>query len=148
MSRVDADVVVLRAKSGWDRSKVKRVLVPLGGRGGQDLLRARLIGSLRHMGVDDITFLLILPENTPEETLVQSRSWLRGLADDEQAAGARALVIRSNRPAEEIIRLAAETDLLILGLQRKGRRRKVFGDTVLEIARSTSCGLILVNRKG
>lgn len=148
MSHVDADVVVLRAKIGWDRSMAKRVLVPLGGRGGQDLLRARLIGSLHHMGIDDITFLLILPENTSEETLMQSHTWLRRLAEDEQATGARTLVIRSNRPAEEIVRRAAETDLLILGLQRKGRRRKVFGDMVLEIARNTSCGLILVNRKG
>jgi APA family basic amino acid/polyamine antiporter len=148
MSRVDSNIVVLRAQNGWDVSTVKRALVPVGGRGGQDLLRARLLGSLYHMGVDEITFLLILPENTPEESVIQSRNWLRHLAEDERATDARIVVIRSDRPADEIIRHAEETDLLILGLQRKGRRRKVFGDMALQIARRTSCGLILVNRKG
>ncbi len=148
MSRVDANVVVLRAKREWNRSMVKRALVPVGGRGEHDLLRARLIGSLHHLGIDDITFLQMLPENTSDESLKQYHKRLKELADDEQAAGARTLVIRSNHPAEEIIRQAAETDLLILGLQRKARRRKVFGDMVLQIARNTSCGLILINRKG
>lgn len=148
MSRVDSNVVVLRARNDWDLSTMKRALVPVGGRGGQDLLRARLLGSLHHMGVDEITFLLILPESTSEESMAQSLKWLRHLADDEQVTDARIVVIRSDRPADEIIRRAAETDLLILGLQRKGRRRKVFGEIALRIARRTSCGLILVNRKG
>lgn len=148
MSRMDSDVVVLRASSAWDLSKSKRVLVPVGGRGQQDLLRARLLGSLHHMGIDEITFLLILPEDTSEEALKRSHKWLRRLADDEHAADARIVVIRSNRPDDEIIRQSANTDLLVLGLQRQGRRRKVFGDIVLQIARRTTCGLILVNRKG
>ncbi len=147
MSRVASDVVVLRAKTGWDISQIKHVLVPVGGRGRQDLLRARILGSLHHMGIKEITFLLILPENTPEETLPRTRKWLQHLAEDEQAAGSHIEVIRSDRPVQEIVRHAAETDLMILGLQRKGRRRKVFGEVVLQIARSTSCGLILVNRK-
>jgi hypothetical protein len=100
------------------------------------------------MGIEEITFLLVLPENTPEESLGHFHRWLRQLADDEQTAQARIVVTRSDHPAEEIIRNAAETDLLILGLQRKGRHRKVFGDMVLQIARNISCGLILINRRG
>lgn len=148
MSQVASDVVVLRAKREWDLSQVKRVLVPVGGRGQQDLLRARILGSLHHMGIEEVTFLLVLPENTPEETLPRSRRWLQDLAEDEHAAGARIVVVRSNQPVEEIVRHAADTDLMILGLQRQGRHRKVFGEVVLQIARRTSCGLILVNRKG
>jgi hypothetical protein len=148
MSRVDANVVVLRANREWNLTAVKRALVPVGGRGGQDLLRARLLGSLHLMGVEEITFLRILPESAPEESLAHAQKWLRQLADDELTPQARIVVIRSDRPAEEIIRLSTEMDLLILGLQRKGRRKKVFGDRVLQIARGTSCGLILVNRRG
>jgi basic amino acid/polyamine antiporter, APA family len=148
MSRVDANVVVLRAKREWNLMAVKRALVPVAGRGSQDLLRARLLGSLHLMGIAEITFLLVLPENTPEDALAHFKRWLRQLADDEQTPQARIVVIRNDRPADEIIRRAAEADLLILGLQRKGRHRKVFGDTVLQIARNTSCGLILVNRRG
>ena len=112
------------------------------------MLRARIVGSLPSMGIDEIIFLLAVPENTPDESMERSKKWLRQLAEDEGAPGAGILVVRSNRPADEIISHAADTDLLILGLQRKGRHIKVFGDMVLSIAKSTSCGLILINRKG
>ncbi|MDA8138968.1 MAG: amino acid permease [Desulfobacteraceae bacterium] len=148
MSQVDSDVVVLRANSVGNLSKIKRVLVPVGGRGQQDLLRARLLGSMRHLGIEEITFLLVLREDAQEEALPRAQNWLRQLAEDERAAGARIVVKRSKRPAEEIIRLAAEVDLLILGLQRQGRRRKIFGEMVLQIAHNTTCGLVLINSKG
>lgn len=148
MSRVDSDVVVLRAKNDWNPSRVKRILVPVGGGGQQDLLRARLLGSLHHMGIEEITFLQILPQDTPKASLPRYRIWLQHLAEDEHAAGARIMVVRSAQPINEILNHAAQADLMILGLQRHGRRQKVFGETVLHIARNTECGLILVNRKG
>lgn len=148
MSRIDSDVVILRAKNDWNPSQAKRILVPVGGGGQQDLLRARLLGSLHHMGIDEITFLQILPQDTPEASLPRHRTRLQHLAEDEHAAGARIVVARSNQPVDEILYHAAETDLMILGLQRHGRRQKLFGETVLHIARNTGCGLILVNRKG
>ncbi len=148
MSRIDSNVVVLRARTDGHPSAMKRALVPVAGAGGQDLLRARLLGSLHHMGIEEITFLRILPENSSEEAFAHARRWLRQLADDEQTPHAEILVTRSGRPVDEIIHRAAETDLLILGLQREARRRKIFGERVLQIARNTTCGLILVNRRG
>ena len=148
MSQVDSDVVVVRAKNEWNPSQAKRVLVPVAGRGHQDQLRARLLGSLHHMGVEEITFLQILPENASEASISRSRQWLQQLAEDERVADARIIVTRSDHPAEEVIRLSEATDLLMLGLQRQGRRSKVFGDMVLKIAHRATCSLILINRKG
>ena len=148
MSRVDSDVVVLRAADEWKMSSVKKVLVPVGGGGGQDRLRARLLGSLQYMGIDQISFLRLLPETTSDDSIQTTHKRLKRLAEDEGAENAEIIVARNNRPVDEIIRRAAENDLLILGLQRLGRRRKVFGDVVLKIARDTTCGLILINRKG
>ena len=42
---------------------------------------------------------------------------------------------------------AANSDLLMLGLQRLGRRQKVFGDMVLEIAQHTECPVLMISRR-
>jgi nucleotide-binding universal stress UspA family protein len=42
---------------------------------------------------------------------------------------------------------AAESDLLVLGLQRLGRRHKMFGPVVLEIADSTTCPLLMISQR-
>jgi APA family basic amino acid/polyamine antiporter len=148
MNRVDSDVVVLRAPNGWNLSTVKKVLVPIGGRGQQDRLRARLLGSLHHLGIEQVTFLLILPKDTPRDIVKRARKWLFRLAEDELALEAEINVVLNNNVSDEIIRQAADNDLLILGLQRMGPRQKAFGKVVLNIAENTQCGLILINRKG
>jgi len=147
MGRVDSDIVVLRAADGLDMSLIKRVLVPIGGHGGQDHLRARILGSLQYMGIDQISFLQILPETTPEKFLRRRREWLKHMAADERMHNARIIVERSNHPINKIISHAADNDLLILGLQRLDRRHKIIGKVVRQIAGNTSCGLILINRR-
>ncbi len=46
----------------------------------------------------------------------------------------------------EIVRRAERSDLLILGLQRLGRRRRLFGELTLHILRQTACPIILIGR--
>ena len=147
MGRVDSDVVVLRTADGLSLSSVNRVLVPIGGLGDQNQLRARILGSLQYMGIDRISFLQILPDNTPDETVIHRKKWLKRMAEDGRISNARIIVERSDNPTEVIIDHATDCDLLILGLQRLGRRRKMIGDVVRHIARQTNCGLILINRK-
>jgi hypothetical protein len=43
--------------------------------------------------------------------------------------------------------MAAESDLMIVGVQRLGRQRKVFGERVLEIARRTDCPLLMISSR-
>jgi len=147
MGQVDSDIVVLRAANGLDMSLVKRVLVPVGGHSGQDQLRARILGSLQYMGIDQISFLQILPETTSEHVLIRRREWLKQMTEDERINNALIIVERSSRPIDEIIRHAADNDLLVLGLQRLGRHQKMIGNVVQQIARNTTCGLILINRR-
>ena len=147
MGQVDSDVVVLRTSDGLDLSSVNRVLVPIGGLGDQNQLRARILGSLQYTGIDRITFLQILPDNTPDEAINHQKKWLKRMAEDGRISNARIIVESSDHPTEMIIAHAADCDLLILGLQRLGRRRKMIGDVVRHIARQTTCGLILINRK-
>jgi nucleotide-binding universal stress UspA family protein len=54
----------------------------------------------------------------------------------------------SNAPAELVAREASSRDLVILGVQRLHRRRKLLGRFTLEIARKTCCPLIIISRRG
>ncbi len=148
MSQIDSNMIVLRAPSGWHLSAVKRVLVPMGGRGQQDQLRARLLSRLYQQGIREVCFLQILPEASDGELVLKTRNWLNHLARDEMPGEARIEVIRSNQVDAQIIDRASQVDLMILGMQRLGKHQKLFGKTALNIARSTTCGLILINRKG
>ena len=148
MSQVDSHVIVLRAPRGWNLSSVKTVLVPFGGRGQHDQLRARLLGSLYRHGIRQIHFLQVLPQNSSRSAIRKAEMWLAEMAKDELGGPAKIEVYCSNSAIDRIIERATDVDLLVLGTQRFARKQKLFGETALRIARQTSCGLILINRKG
>ncbi len=148
MSHVDCDVVVLRAPPGWQLDQVQRILVPTGGRGGHDQLRARLLGHLCRTGERDITSLQILPQQSSADRRRRAQRALSAFAADEVPIPVTVEVFASATPAEAITRHAAHNDLTILGLQRFHRRRKVFGDMVLHVARHTPGPLLLLSRRG
>jgi len=148
MSSVDCDVVVLRAPRDWSLSGVRSVLVPVGGKGGHDLLRARLIGSLVRTAPRDVTFFRVVPLTTSMEDFSRTQRELEILARDEVPGPCRAEVLRSHTVPGEIVRLAEQADLVILGLQRHGRRKKSFGQVAPRIAAETRCGIIMISRRG
>jgi APA family basic amino acid/polyamine antiporter len=147
MGRVDSDVVVLRAPEGWKLSETRRVLVPVGGAGGHDMLRARLLGSLGRTGDREVTFMRIVSENFSEKAVEKLRRSLLILAGDETPGRCRAEVHRSSRVADLISGRARESDLVILGLQRLGRRQKVVGEVAMKIAQDSRCALIMIGRR-
>jgi amino acid transporter len=148
MSRVDCDVVVLRAPRGWQLQQARRILVPTGGRGGHDQLRARLLGHLCRTGRREITFLQVLPQFATASMRQRAHQELSAFAADEVITPANITILASATPADVITRHAARNDLTILGLQRFNRRRKVFGDIVLHVARYTPGPLLLLSLRG
>jgi hypothetical protein len=148
MGEVDSHVIILRAPDGWNLSAVENVLVPFGGRGQHEQLRARLLGSLHRHGIRQIHFMQVLPQNSSPNAIKKAEVWLSEMAKDELGGDARIEVYCKNNATEWIIERAADFDLMILGTRRFARHQKLFGETVLRIARQTSCGLILINRKG
>jgi len=148
-SRVDCDVVVLRAPHGFDLDRVDRVLVPVGGKGFHGSLRARLLGSLFRTAPREATFLRVVPMSRPEQELPRIRRELAKEARDEGLPGrARAVVERSDSVLETVARHADEHDLIVLGMQILKGRKRVFGDFALGIARRTSCPMLLISRRG
>mgnify|MGYP001819375992 FL=1 len=147
MSRVEGDVVILRAATDWKLDQVRKVLVPAGGRRDQSAVRARLIGNLCRASAREVTYLRVLPTATDSAAERRTSRDLRKLAKDEAPGVSTASVILRDDMITEVVERAAECDLLILGLQRLGRRRKVFGKTVIEIAQKTTCPLVMISRR-
>lgn len=148
MAQVACDVAILRAPSGWLLREVRRVLVPLGGRGEHDELRARLLASIHRLGVRETTLLRVVPSTAVPRDQERAAAELRRVAKDEVAGDARAIVVAEDDVANAVARHAAEADLVVLGLRRIGQRRKVFGDLALRVARETNCGIIMISRRG
>ncbi len=148
MGSVTCDVVVLRAPAGWQLQEVQRLLVPIGGVAGHDQLRARLLGSLFRTGPREVTFLRVLPETAKKADCDAARRELERIARDEAPGRAKVEIILSPAADEVIARYAAESDLLILGVQRLGRGRKAFGRFTLQVARHTTCPIMMISHRG
>ncbi len=147
MSRVEGDVVILRAPSNWNVDQVHKILVPAGGRRDQSPIRARLIGNLCRTAPREVTYLRGMPTDTDAATERRARRDLRKLARDEAPGDSTVEIALSDEIVKEVVGRAADCDLLVLGLQRLGRRRKIFGGRVLEIAEHTTCPLLMISRR-
>ncbi|MFH1748533.1 MAG: amino acid permease [Planctomycetota bacterium] len=148
MGQVACDVAILRAPSGWLLREVRRVLVPLGGHGEHDELRARLLASIHRLGARETTLLRVVPSTAAPRDQERAAAELRRVAKDEVAGNSRAIVVAEDDVANAVARQAAEADLVVLGLRRIGQRRKVFGELALRVARETNCGIIMISRRG
>lgn len=148
LSTLDSNVVVLRSRKDWRLSDASRVLIPVAGRGGHEHLRAMLLGSLLRTSVREVLFLRVLPSNSESDELRRAERDLRRLAEDEARSRFSVEVVVSESPVETIARYADAADLIILGVQRIGRREKIFGHVTREVARRTDCPIIVMSRGG
>ncbi len=151
ISEVDCEVVVLRApNSDWSFAEVKRILIPLAGRGGHRVVRARVLGGLyrTHGERLEATYATCLPAAASNRDVAVAESFLGKVAADEFPGTACFEVDRCDDPAQSIIRRAQFCDLLFLGVQRRTKRHKTFGELVVRIAKETSCGIIVTSRRG
>jgi len=147
IGKVDAHVVILRAPSDWNPDKAVRIVVPARGGREQSSIRARLLGNLTRSAPREVTFLSVLPTTADGERTRRAEETLLRLAHDEAPGSGKVVVARSDDIVEEVVTRAADCDLLILGLQRVGRRQRVFGEVMLEIARRTECPLLMISHR-
>jgi len=147
MGRVDCELSVLSAPAGWDLSDAERILVPIGGRGNHDEVRARLVASLLHSGERTVHFLRVVPSNVSEEAMTAARRSLRRLAHEEAFGRCDIEVARGDDVVEITAERAARSDLVILGLQRLGRNRRGFSDLGLQIAQHCPVATIMIGGK-
>lgn len=148
LGRLSTDVVVLRAPKQWQLSDTQKILVPVGGRGGHDYLLARLLGSLSRKQKRQVTFLRVVPTDTHPSELRRIRRDLDRMASDNVGGSCEREVIQSDDAIAAIIERADDSGLIILGIQRIGPREKLLGSFTRDIARRTSCPIIVMSRRG
>jgi nucleotide-binding universal stress UspA family protein len=146
MNLVDCDLVVLRSPRDWRLSNVRRILVPTAGRGQHDDLLARVLASFSRGGERQVTALRVLPLATTAGQRGTVERSLKRMVRDVCHGDPTTEVILSDSAVSAIAQRAADTDLMILGTQRDGRRR-LFGSFVTQIARATSVPLLLISRR-
>jgi APA family basic amino acid/polyamine antiporter len=148
-SRLPGNVVIFRAPSPWRPRAVRRVLVPIGGRVVHNALRARLLNGLQQRVEGELTvqYLLVLPAATGEqERLRVKRLWSR-LVTDETSARSDVQVALNDDVASAILEAAAETDLVVLGLNRPDRRRRVFGPLTVRVIQGVHTAVMAIGQR-
>ncbi len=148
LGTLDADVVVLRSRKDWRITDAKKILVPIGRRGGHEHLLALLLGSLARTIQPEVTFMHVLPVASADDEVRRAKRDLRRLAADVMRKRATTEVVRSDDALMAVIDRAQQFDLLILGVQRIARRTKLFGSFARQIAQRTECPLVLMSRRG
>ncbi len=147
VNSVQSNVVILRAPEGWTPASVGSILVPVGGRRDQSVLRARLIANLSRGRRRQITYLRVLHENASAREREEAEKGLSRLAQDEASGDAEVLFKHADDALGELVRACQQTDLVILGLQRLANRQRTFGELTLRLATETSTPLILISRR-
>jgi APA family basic amino acid/polyamine antiporter len=147
INAVKSNVVILRAPDGWKPASAHKILVPVGGRRDQSVLRARLLANLSRKRHRQITYLRVLPKNASERDYRVAERALAVLAQDESSGAAEVLLVRSGNALGELVQASAKADLIVLGLQRLADRRRTFGEITIRLASETSSPLILISRR-
>ncbi len=141
------DVIVFRQPfAGWQILNSKKILVPVAGMSEHDALRARLIGSLWREIEPEVTFLQILPENTPDKKIDGIKKKLKGFARNVVPGKSSSIVIKSNDVTQTLVNEATNHDLTIMGLGSKKNKQVIFGNVILDFARKSDCALIIISK--
>ncbi|PWN05436.1 amino acid permease [Rhodohalobacter mucosus] len=148
VKNVKSDLVVFRQPhTGWKITEARTVLIPVAGLSSHDPLRARVAASLWRASQPEITFVQILPNGTPEEKINKNRVNLARFAGGIIPAKTNVEVITSGNPTTELVRLANQNDLVIMGLGKPGAGEKAFGSIAQTLAEDTGTALIFISKK-
>jgi hypothetical protein len=146
LNDVECDVVVLRAPKAWSLNTDTRIIVPVGGQGGHDELRARLLGSLGRAGCTNVRFVQVVDENLPRTAKSETRGQLRVFAEEETYGTPDVKLIESNRVVDALANEAKPEDLIILGLRHQ-RGKRLFSELALQVARRTPAATLMISRR-
>jgi hypothetical protein len=146
LNEVDCDVVLLRAPKTWSLNDETRIIVPVGGRGGHDELRARLLGSLGRAGLTNVHFVQVTKQSLSRHEKTHLERELRVFAEEETYGTPDAKLIQSDDIVETLAEEAGPHDLIILGLRHQ-RGKRLFGELALQVARRTPAATLMISHR-
>lgn len=145
---VKSDVVVLRQPfTGWNITETHKILIPVAGFSSHDPLRVRIAASLWRASQPEITFMQILPSNTPEVTRKKNEADLLRFSERIIPGKTKTKIILSDDMKDELVRQSKEHDLVIMGLGKPGSSNRVFGSITISLAKETETALIFISKK-
>jgi basic amino acid/polyamine antiporter, APA family len=145
---IRADVVVFRQPfSGWKITQARKVLIPVAGFESNDPLRARVAASLWRASQPGITFIQVLPANTPSETVQRNNVRLSRFASRIIPGKTKVAIIQNDDVVSELVHQASRHDLVIMGLGKAGKHQRAFGHVALSLAEKTNTALIFISKK-
>jgi basic amino acid/polyamine antiporter, APA family len=149
MASVRSDVVILRAPEGWHLERVRRVVVPFGGRGDQERLRARLLGSLARLSAPEVEFLRVVPASTTDASLRRFERSLVGALAGRELGRASSVCLRDDDPVGAVVERARGADLLIVGLPKRDAEGAALGRVVRRLAEAVprSTAILMIHRR-
>jgi len=149
ISRLPGNMALVRMKPDWQPKNVRRVLVPIGGRGVHNTLRARLLTALRWQAPDqfEVRYLIVVPETTSESEGKRLKALWSKLVMDECDAPSDVHVVPSQDVAAAVIDQSADCDLILLGMGREGRQRRVIGSVVSKVINATDRAVLMISQR-
>lgn len=146
LNEVDCDVVILRAPKDWSFNGETKIIVPVGGRGGHDVLRARLLGSLGRAGLRNVCFVRATSERLRPATKAHLERSLRVFAEEETYDVPQTKVIECDDVVDALAGQAGPQDLIIVGLRHQ-RGKRLFSELSLQVARRTEAATLMISRR-
>ena len=148
LNDLDCDVTLVRCDEGWRPRYANRILVPIGRRGHDIAMRARVLGSLHTDAAPQITWVTIIPTDTTELGEAQTRRYLLQLARDNVYGDPTLLVVRDDNPIEALATLADDHELLVLGMHRSSDGKRLFGDFNTAVVERTTIATLIIGGGG
>jgi len=144
---VRVSLVIVRAAPRWRPEDTHRVLVPIGGGVAHSALRARLLSTLRHRAAADLSvvYLLVLPTGSTDAQCERAQRGYFETVRDEVSAPSEVRVVRSDDIGAALVEAADECDLLVLGLSRINRTKRVFGEITRRVIADTTCAAMVIS---
>lgn len=142
---VDSYVSFLFAHPHWTLKDCRRVVVPVGGRGSHQTLRARFLGGLSRDENRSALWLRVMPTETRPAQQAAAEATLRRLAEDSSPGRSEVRVVLSDDPQAMLLDALVPSDLLLLGLA-EDTGRKTFGRMIPRLLAQTPCSSLVIAR--
>lgn len=148
LNELDCDVTLVRCNEGWRPRQAKRILVPVGRRGHDVDMRARVLGSLQTDATPQITWVTVIPQETSAQAEAQTRRHLLKLARDNVYGDPTLLVLRDDNPVAALAKQCANHELLVLGMHRSGDGQRLFGEFNTSLVDQTHIATLVISGGG